>query len=379
MALQGSFAFGGRESIEGRFAAFLQQKRFAKAAMLAKELNEACVTGGNDGAAWLWASIEQLCLACEEQHVQIERFYGMYETAVRCEQTLHHRLDALVKLLPVEDEPVGQEEEPVAAAEPSPQLMVYTFGAFRVYENGRLLDNWVSQKAKAIFKYMLHHRERPLHREELMAQFWPDEDAEAARRNLYQAVYMLRQTLQAHSDVEYILNGDGRYRLNPDITIWVDHAAFKHHIEQGQKLAAQNNIPAAIQQFQAADTLYEGDYLNEDVYEEWTFTPRETFKMMHLEMLNQLSQHYWNQHNDAMCITICRKILQQDNCREDTHRRLMQVYMRQGQRHLALRQYQQCAAALNEELGVGPMSATMALYQQIVAHSQNGRFQNLEA
>jgi DNA-binding SARP family transcriptional activator len=70
-----------------------------------------------------------------------------------------------------------------------------------------------------------------------------------------------------------------------------------------------------------------------------------------------------------MCVAYCQKILAEDSCREDAHRRLMCCYSRQGQRHLALRQYHTCVEALERELEVPPMPATQELYQQIQEES----------
>ena len=43
----------------------------------------------------------------------------------------------------------------------------------------------------------------------------------------------------------------------------------------------------------------------------------------------------------------------------------MRLYYLAGDRTAALRQYQQCAAALDEELGVRPAQRTVRLYEQI--------------
>ena len=50
-----------------------------------------------------------------------------------------------------------------------------------------------------------------------------------------------------------------------------------------------------------------------------------------------------------------------------TPRRLMRLYYLLGDRAEALRQYERCAAALDEELGVNPSKSTLTLYRQIQA------------
>jgi DNA-binding SARP family transcriptional activator len=60
-----------------------------------------------------------------------------------------------------------------------------------------------------------------------------------------------------------------------------------------------------------------------------------------------------------------QRILRHDRARECTHRRLMRMYYLNGDRSTALRQYERCATALQEELDVGPSKRTTALYEQI--------------
>jgi DNA-binding SARP family transcriptional activator len=46
----------------------------------------------------------------------------------------------------------------------------------------------------------------------------------------------------------------------------------------------------------------------------------------------------------------------------------MRCFTRQGQPHLALRQYRACADALDRELGVDPDPATVTLAQRVRHH-----------
>ncbi len=64
-------------------------------------------------------------------------------------------------------------------------------------------------------------------------------------------------------------------------------------------------------------------------------------------------------------LDICQAILARDACWERAYRLIMTAHARQGNRPLALRAYQRCAAALHDELGVEPSAATTTLYRQI--------------
>lgn len=246
-----------------------------------------------------------------------------------------------------------------------PTLAVYFLGSLRVYDNGRLVEEWMGNKCKSLFKYLVLHGERPVHRDVLGDMLWPEEP-ETARRNLYQAVYMLRQVLQdSHPDFPYILCENSCYLFNPGLELWVDYEEFLKHYQTGQRLERERRMAEAIQQYEAAENLYEGDLLAEDLYEEWSLMLRDRLKQAYLDLLDRISRYYWNEEQYSLCVAYCQKILLADRCREDAHCRLMMAYMRQGHRHLALRQYDRCVEALQQELDTTPMPATVELYENI--------------
>jgi DNA-binding SARP family transcriptional activator len=235
-----------------------------------------------------------------------------------------------------------------------------------VYYGERLIEKWRGLKCKHIFKYLVTHREQLTHREILMELFWRDAPPDAARRNLYQAIYHLRNTLRSGDpDFDPIVSENNGYSFNPDLEIWLDSEAFLTHYQAGLQLEGKGRTHEAVQEYAKADSLYAGEYMAEDRYEDWPLEHRENLKHEHLAILAKLSQYYFAQGQISACIAFCQKILAEDKCREDAHRRLMRCYIRQGQRHLALRQYQICVEALRQELDVPPMPATTELYQHI--------------
>jgi len=61
-----------------------------------------------------------------------------------------------------------------------------------------------------------------------------------------------------------------------------------------------------------------------------------------------------------------RRLLSLDPLSETGHRALMRYYADQGQRTLALRQFDNCAAVLQRELGAAPEPATIRLRDTIL-------------
>jgi len=180
------------------------------------------------------------------------------------------------------------------------------------------------------------------------------------------AIHGLRQALRAaRPDFPYILFQNGQYLLNPDTAVWVDFEQFVQRYEAGQRLERRGKLAEALSEYETAECLYQGDFLEEDRYEDWPIPQRERLRDSYLMILDRLSRYYLEEKKYGTCIQLCQKILVKDECREDIHRRLMRCYSPQGQRNLALRQYNMCVEALTRVLDVSPTQETVALYQQI--------------
>jgi DNA-binding SARP family transcriptional activator len=281
-------------------------------------------------------------------------------------------------LSPVSDSPLLQSDRTktvelftpaLASPEKSqsvPSFVIYFLGSFKVYKNDRLIENWLGNKSKQIFKYLVNHRQLPVHRDILVDLFWPDVDPEVARRNLYQAIYSLRLALQNNNlKYPYILTEENHYSLNSELDLLIDSEEFRQHYLAAQILANQDNVHDSIKEYELAENLYQGEFLADDRYEDWPVVQRENLRHDYLHILDQLSQYYFDQGQFGLSVNYCQKILAEDNCREDAYQKLMRCYLRQGQHHLALRQYHLCVETLKRELDVPPMQTTVDLFQEI--------------
>ncbi len=246
-------------------------------------------------------------------------------------------------------------------------LMVYSFGAFRVYLNERPLNDWNGLKSLLILKYLVANRCSPVAKDILMDVFWPDADSEGARRNLHQAVYSLRQTLKKQDPhFQHILYENDCYLLNPEMAVWLDFREFESNIRQGRSLMQAGKYSAAMGAYGIAESLYQGKFLAEDLYEEWPRAERQRLQDLYLEIADRLSAYYVEQGELIIAITLSQKILQHDKCFEQAYYRLMLCYHARGQRHLAIRAYLNCKDVLNEELGLLPAKETAELYSSLI-------------
>lgn len=248
------------------------------------------------------------------------------------------------------------------------KLDVYFLGTFRVYRDGELIDCLSKSRAKQLLKYLILNRTKAIPKEVLMDRFWPDHDQNSARNNLNVAVYCLRQALKnEHSNLVHVLFQDGCYCVNHNLDIQVDTEIFELHVKAAERLEVQHKTADAIEEYKKAETLYRGEFLAEDLYDDWSLELREYYKSLYVKLLGKLSDFYYQQQALQDCIAVNRKITAVEMGDEHAHRRLMDCFARLNQRHLALRQYQLCTEALAKEFDLKPSQETVALYKTIKA------------
>jgi DNA-binding SARP family transcriptional activator len=254
-------------------------------------------------------------------------------------------------------------------AEDSLSISVQMLGTFNLTIHEMAL-NLSPSKSLSLLQYLLYNHKQKTPREMLIEQFWPDTPMEKGRNNLNVAMNGIRTSLRMITDTPVILYKDHTYGIAEDIQFWFDVEEFERLIDSGKRLETRNRMSSAISDYEAAVSLYQGDFLEESRYENWAILPRERLRWAYLTTLDRLSHIYYEQKRYAMCITFSQLILAHDRCREDAHSMLMRCYSRQGQDYLALRQYQACVDALRLELNVTPAPETTKLYEEIRQHNR---------
>lgn len=250
------------------------------------------------------------------------------------------------------------------------RLEVRYLGRFEVCSTWRQVERWHSAKAKSIFQYLMTRPREPVIKDVLMEALWPECEPRAAGNNLKAAMHGLRQTLNYLFDEKegfpYILFMQGSYLINPEIELWVDVEEFEQHWVRGRRLEREAKQSEAIHEFELAEVLYRGDYLEDEPYEEWTLLRREALKDTYVIILGKLADYAMKNADYESTIVYCQRILAKDTCREDAYRRLMNCYSQLGQRNRALRWYEICRRTIKAELDTTPDHETTALYHQLL-------------
>ena len=249
-----------------------------------------------------------------------------------------------------------------------PSIAFYCLGKFRTEVQGTSLERRGRYKAPKVLKFLVQRRSRTCPREVLLEALWPETEPEVASNRLRVALYDVRQTFANIVNVQdIIIYQDGGYGLNPNLDVWIDADEFEALWHDGLSCERDGRNSDAARKYEQAEMLYQGDYLGDDLYEEWTVLRRESLRDSYLHLLGKLAFWCMEDCDYGNCISSCQKLLEVDPYREDAYRLLMRCYVAMRENASALHWYEICVSVLRNGLDVEPSAYTTKLQQQIIA------------
>jgi DNA-binding SARP family transcriptional activator len=250
-------------------------------------------------------------------------------------------------------------------AETSSGLRLALLGPPEISVDGKPLEV-DTRKAIALLSYLAVSGEQPT-REQLADLLWPDLDPDRARATLRRTLSALRTGLSGrwlHSDRTRVwLNGDNRSSDVDQVSelVRVDHSHGPDRL-----------CPECAPRLAAAAALFRGPFMagfylrDSSDFEDWQRREEEHHQRVLREVLGRLGLALAAGGRFAEAADAARRRIAFDPLDESAHRQLMQCLAWNGDRTEALRQFRECAAVLDRELGVSPLPETRDLYEQIL-------------
>jgi len=256
------------------------------------------------------------------------------------------------------------------------RLSIRLLGPLQVTLDGEPVTGFESDKVRALLAYLAVEQGAPQRREKLAGMLWPDWPERSARTNLRRALANLRKALGDHQAAPPFLHiSHQAIQFNRTSDAWVDVIACQDPLSvyhpQPTGAARPKTEPQAIPQMEEVVALYRGDFLEGfslagcPAFEEWMLFEEERLRRLTLEALDHLSGWYERQGRTDRALQHARRQVELDPLRESAHRQIMRLLACNGQRGVALAQYETCRRILAEELGVEPGAETRRLYEQI--------------
>jgi DNA-binding SARP family transcriptional activator len=240
-------------------------------------------------------------------------------------------------------------------AESRAQVALFCLGAFRVIrDTGAVpLSAWQSRKARTLLKILIARRGRPVTRDFLMETLWPDEVPEVVTRRLSVAQATVRAVLdpqKRYPPNHFVVSANDALRL--DLTnLPVDVERLLADAAQGLGLQEIGSTTEAGEVLRAAERLYEGDFLEEDLYEDWAGPLREESRTAFVSVSRALAELAVGSGDVDAAVRRYLQILDKDPWDAPAHLALVEVLERAGRHGEARRRYRAYVARL-EEIGV---------------------------
>lgn len=225
---------------------------------------------------------------------------------------------------PIQKDPEQEAPEQLSISAPKKdkdKLQVQCLGPFKVIKDGKEVA-WRTVRARDLFAYLVHNRGKPVSRELVREDLWPEVDPEQASNLFHTNLYHLRRAVRTEAGKQPVIYKGKHYHLDYEL-ISVDVIRFEELALSGQK-ADRAVLEKAL-------SLYQGDYLADLDYP-WVSAEREKLSRRYLSLLGQLSRIYLEEEDMEMAAACLRAVIQQNPLLEEFHADLMRVYARMGDR-----------------------------------------------
>jgi DNA-binding SARP family transcriptional activator len=243
-------------------------------------------------------------------------------------------------------------------------LHIHMLGGFAIEDaQGRRIVV-ASRKTQALLAYLAYRPDRPQRRDALAALLWGEAGDAHARASLRQGLSSLGRLL---GPARRVLRLDGDAVALDAALVEVDVESFEWHLLDGSTAALE-----------AAFDLYHGPLLAGLVvhsagFDEWLAGERRRLHEDALQGFDRLLVRQADEQRTGAAVGTALRLLAMEPALEEAHRWLIRLYLRQGRRSAALRQYAACAAALRAELGVTPSVETRRLYESLLLDAAAAR------
>lgn len=244
-------------------------------------------------------------------------------------------------------------------------IRIQTLGQFTAWRKGEKIEakEWGRDKTIQLLQYLISNRQRnALHKEKIMDHLWEEGDDRDFKVALHGINKALEPDRPSRTEPTYIVRQGVSYQLNLD-EIWIDTEALENYIIIGNA-SFSSDIATAKKAYKLAIEIYQGVYLPNRIYEDWSSEEREKVQLLILSAYITLAELLLEE-NPLESIRLSQKALSIDPTWEDAYRLQMQGYLAKGNRPQAIKTYQNCVTILEEEFGIDPLPETKKLIREI--------------
>lgn len=236
-------------------------------------------------------------------------------------------------------------------------LNVKFFGIPSITIENKRID-FPFSKAECIFYLLLY--EKVVSREMLSSLMWGDMDEVSAKKNLRNAIYIIRK--QIFDDIiispkRSLLELNNKYEIISDVD----------YINNFDPCSAVEN--KNIEDF---IRCFEGNFLEElklksdSEFADWIDSINTKLNNTYISKLKRITEGLIHEKEYNLAEVCCKKLIDLEEYEESGYSNLMKVYVHQKKYDDAISIYNQLAEKLNEDLSVKPSKETESIYNEII-------------
>ncbi len=238
------------------------------------------------------------------------------------------------------------------------EVAIVTLGRFAVLQSGEPvpLTAWQSRKARDLLKVLVARRGRPITRDAAAETLWPGEDPALLPNRLSVALSTIRKVMdpgRRHAADYYVVADTRTIALRLD-HVDIDLIEFLAVADQAIDLMAKGDRDVAAPLRQARQ-IYAGDFLEEDLYEDWAVEAREEARSRILMVLRLLARLAADRGDDESAGQYLGQLLEREPYDEDAWLALIAGQLRLRRHGEARRRYVAYARRMGE-LDVVPVA-----------------------
>lgn len=255
-------------------------------------------------------------------------------------------------------------------------IQVRLFGDFSLETDHHARSTAFGTEGRRLVAYMFSFPNRVHRRDKLIDMFWTDARVAQGRAAFSTALWKMRRLIADDSRSSVALSSSPR-----DIRLdLVDPRVVDAHHFRSATVAAFGPNPhlADCAALDRAASLYTAPFL-EEFDDDWVLDQRERLHSLHIRALIHLMGWFARQGQFDNGLLCGRRILAADGMRETVQRAVMLLYVLNGQRGEAIRQFERCRTTLRRECDVDPTPETCSLHSLIRSDGLSARLPHLVA
>ena len=248
---------------------------------------------------------------------------------------------------------------------PGYTVWVQTFGSFKVWRGDDPInpEEWKREKARQLFQLLVAHRDKWLHRDQIITMLWADVPVENATNYLKVVLNALNQVLEPDrprgENSFFIERRQELYRLNPQARIIIDTELFTKEVSEGSIPALENAI-----------RLYQGRYFADSYIQEWLMIEDQYYHQQFLLAAERLTAQLMDVREYQRALEVTYKILGEDNLWESAYRAQMSIFNEMGRPSMIREVYRQCQDVFRRQMDTQVSEITTNLFNALLAETQ---------